>query len=102
MPLLSISARRAARQIVVAARRGRPELTITLPARGLILAHALLPAFLARIFKLVNSLLPKAIRGQGLVRKKGYESQSAIAPSLFTALADRATPRFNEGPRPRC
>ncbi len=101
MPLLSISARRAARQIVAAARRGRPELTITLPARGLILAHALLPNFLARIFKLVNSLLPKAIRGQGLVRKKGYESQSVIAPSLFTALADRATPRFNEGPRPR-
>jgi NAD(P)-dependent dehydrogenase (short-subunit alcohol dehydrogenase family) len=101
IPLLSISARRVARQIVAAARRGQPELTITLPARGLILAHALLPNFLARIFKLVNSLLPKAIRGQGLVRKKGYESQSVIAPSLFTALADRATPRFNEGPRPR-
>ena len=100
MPLLSISARRAARQIVAAARRGRPELTITLQARGLILAQALMPNCLARILETVNSLLPKAAPGQGLVRQTGYQSQSALAPSLLTALADRATPRFNEGPKP--
>ena len=44
-----------------------------------------------------HSLLPKAAPGQGLVRQTGYQSQSALAPSLLTALADRATPRFNEG-----
>ena len=63
MPLLSISARRAARQIVAAARRGRPELTITLQARALILAQATMPNLLARILETVNSLLPKATPG---------------------------------------
>jgi short-subunit dehydrogenase len=101
MPFLSMNAQRAARQIVAAARRGRPELTITIQARCLILVQAVMPNVLARILELVNSSLPKAAPGQGLVRKNGYESQSAWAPSLLTTLADRATPLFNEGPRPR-
>ncbi len=98
MPLGSMCAQRAARQIVAAARQGRPELTITLPARSLILAQAIAPGFLAHIFKLVNSLLPKAIPGPGFQRKKGFQSHSAVAPSLLTALADQATTRFNEEP----
>ena len=98
MPLGSICAQRAACQIVAAARRGRPELTITLQARSLILAQAIAPGFVAQILKLVNSLLPKATPGTGLQRKKGFQSHSALAPSLLTALADRATTRFNEEP----
>ncbi len=68
------------------------------PARSLILAQAIAPGFLAQIFKLVNSLLPKAIPGPGFQRKKGFQSHSALAPSLLTALADQATTRFNEEP----
>jgi NAD(P)-dependent dehydrogenase (short-subunit alcohol dehydrogenase family) len=101
MPFLSMNAQRAARQIVAAARRGRPELTITLQARCLILAQAITPNLLARVLQLVNSFLPKAASGQGLLRQKGYQSQSAWAPSLLTILADRAAPLFNEGPQPR-
>ena len=101
MPLLSMNAPRAARQIVAAARRGRPELTITLQARCVILAQAMMPNLFARILGLVNSLLPKAAAGEGLIRKNGYQSQSAWSPSFLTILADRATPRFNEGPQPR-
>ena len=100
MPFLSMDAQRAACQIVAAARRGRPELTITLQAKTLILAQALMPNFLAGLLKLANLLLPKAIPGKALGARKGYESRSAIAPSLLTGLADRATPRFNEGPSP--
>jgi NAD(P)-dependent dehydrogenase (short-subunit alcohol dehydrogenase family) len=100
MPFLSINASRAARQIVAAAHRGRPELTITLQARCLILAQAVMPNLLARILEVVNSLLPKAAPGQGRLKQKGHESQSSIAPSLLTALADQATPHFNEGPQP--
>ena len=58
MPFLSIDASRAARQIVEAARSGRPELTITLQARALILAQALAPNLFARAIQLVNVLLP--------------------------------------------
>jgi hypothetical protein len=101
IPFLSVNAQRAARQIVAAAQRGRPELTITLQARCLILAQAVMPNVLARILQLVNLLLPKAAPGQGLVRQKGYQSRSAWAPSLLTTLADRAAPLFNEGPQPR-
>jgi NAD(P)-dependent dehydrogenase (short-subunit alcohol dehydrogenase family) len=101
MPLLSTNARRAARQIVAAARRGQPELTITLQARCLILAQAIIPNIFARILEGVNFVLPKATPGEGLLKRKGYESQSAISPSLLTSLADQAAPRFNEGPRPK-
>jgi NAD(P)-dependent dehydrogenase (short-subunit alcohol dehydrogenase family) len=101
MPFLSMSAQRAARQIVAAARRGRPELTITLPARCLIVAQALMPNALARVLQLVNWLLPKTRAGRDAVTQKGYQSQSAWAPSLLTILADRAAPVFNEGPQPR-
>ena len=99
MPFLSINATRAARQIVAAARDGRPELTITLQARALIIAQALIPNLMARILNLVAFLLPKAAPGQGTVKHTGYESQSPVSPSVLTSLADRATARFNEEPR---
>jgi short-subunit dehydrogenase len=101
MPFLSMNAERAARQIVAAARRGQPALTITIPARCLIFAQAIMPNLLARILQLVNLLLPANEVGRGLVRQKGYDSQSAWAPSLLTILADQAAPLYNEGPQPR-
>ncbi|HEY5811983.1 MAG TPA: hypothetical protein VIT23_04955, partial [Terrimicrobiaceae bacterium] len=96
MPFLSMNASRAARQIVAAARRGRPELTITIQARCLILASAVMPNTLARLFILVNSMLPKASPEQGHHKQKGYDSQSVFSPSPLTTLADRATLDFNE------
>ncbi|HEY5741833.1 MAG TPA: SDR family oxidoreductase [Terrimicrobiaceae bacterium] len=96
MPFLSMNASRAARQIVAAARRGRPELTITIQARCLILASAVMPNTLARLFILVNSMLPKASPEQGHQKQKGYDSQSVLSPSPLTTLADRATLDFNE------
>ena len=98
MPFLSMNAGRAARQIVAAARRGQPALTITIPARCLIFAQAIMPNLLARILQLVNLLLPANEVGRGLVRQKGYDSLSAWAPSLLTILADQAAPLYNEGP----
>jgi hypothetical protein len=101
VPLLSIRAWRAARQIVAAVRRGRPELTIILPARGFILAHTLLlPNFLARIFRLVSSLLPKAIPGQRLVRKKAREPISHSPFSLQHSQTGQL-PASTREPQPR-
>jgi NAD(P)-dependent dehydrogenase (short-subunit alcohol dehydrogenase family) len=96
MPLLSMEASHAARQIVEAARRGRPELTITFPARILVFAQAIAPCGLAHIFRVVNSLLPKATGGEGFLQRKGFQSRSALSPSALTALADRAIGRYNE------
>ena len=65
MPFLSMNAHRAARQIVAAARRGRPELTITLQARCLILAQAMMPNLLARILSW-SLVYPKPHPGRDL------------------------------------
>ena len=65
-----MNAERAARQIVAAARRGQPALTITIPARCLIFAQAIMPNLLARILQLVNLLLPTNEVGRGLVDRK--------------------------------
>ena len=80
MPLLSISARRAARQIVAAARRGRPELTITLQARGLILAQALMPNCLARILENDEFAAPEGCTRAGACQTDGLSKPIGIGP----------------------
>jgi NAD(P)-dependent dehydrogenase (short-subunit alcohol dehydrogenase family) len=99
MPFLSIDAARAARQIVEAARSGRPELTITLQARALILAQAVAPNLFARALQLVNALLPGDPGGDAPSRRKGYHCQSDVSPSGLTQLADAASSQYNELPK---
>lgn len=60
MPLLTVSARRAARLIVAAARRRRGEVVIGLPAKLLRLVHDLFPAATLRTLDVSNRLLPRA------------------------------------------
>jgi len=60
LPLLTVSARRAARTIVAAARRRRGEVVIGLPAKLLRLAHDLFPAATLRTLDVSNRLLPRA------------------------------------------
>jgi hypothetical protein len=58
LPIASISAERAAARIVLAIRRGEAEVTISMPARLLRMAHALAPATVTRVLGLVNRVLP--------------------------------------------
>jgi NAD(P)-dependent dehydrogenase (short-subunit alcohol dehydrogenase family) len=60
MPLLTVSARSAARRIVAAARRRRGEVVIGLPAKLLRLVHDLFPAATMRTLDVSNRLLPRA------------------------------------------
>jgi NAD(P)-dependent dehydrogenase (short-subunit alcohol dehydrogenase family) len=53
IPGISIDARRAARQVIAACRRGDAELIITLPARLAVLVNAAFPATVARGFDLL-------------------------------------------------
>ena len=76
----------------------RPELTITLQARALILAQALAPGLFARALQLVNALLPGNPGGEAPSRRKGYHCQSDVSPSRLTQLADAASPHYNELP----
>jgi NAD(P)-dependent dehydrogenase (short-subunit alcohol dehydrogenase family) len=99
LPVLSIDARRAARQVIEACRRGDPELVITQPARFAVLMHALFPNAVARAMRLVNAVLPSPAPQHGIESRSGWQSMSAIAPSILTRLADEATRANNEVPQ---
>ena len=95
LPLTSISAERAARQIVEACRRGKAELIITIQAQAAAKLYGLFPEAVAEITALVNRMLPGA-GGIGTKKAAGKESTSFAAPSFLTALSDRASARNNE------
>src|SRR5215213_335598 len=95
LPISSIDARRAARQIVEACRRGDPQLLISVQAKAIVLLNAVFPNVSARALKLMNQLLPKPTGAGGDTTQTGWESQSPLAPSLLTRLSDRAAEENN-------
>ncbi|MFL6227215.1 MAG: SDR family NAD(P)-dependent oxidoreductase [Pyrinomonadaceae bacterium] len=97
-PVTSIRVERAARQIIAACARGDAELVITTQALLAVKFRALFPELTSDLLSLTNRLLPSA-RGEGSIgarRAKGKESTSELAPSLLTALTERAAERNNE------
>jgi short-subunit dehydrogenase len=58
LPVLSMDAEKAARRLVTAVLRGRPEITLTLPAKLGARVHALAPSTTLRVLSLVDRLLP--------------------------------------------
>ena len=97
LPVISVSAERAAREIVAACRTGRAELVISLPAKVAVMFETLFPELTSDLFGLANRLLP-APGGIGQREAKGKESGSIWSPSLLTTLNERAALRNNEVP----
>jgi NAD(P)-dependent dehydrogenase (short-subunit alcohol dehydrogenase family) len=97
LPLLTISAEHAARQIVRACVYGKSEVLLTLPAQVAARFHGLCPGLTADLLGLVNQVLPGP-GGIGTARVRGRESTSALSPSWATTLSDRASLRNNELP----
>jgi NAD(P)-dependent dehydrogenase (short-subunit alcohol dehydrogenase family) len=98
--LLSTSSDQAARQIIEACRYGSSELIITPQAKLLRLIKGLCPTLVIEGLSLVGRLLPGAGGADGNQLKRGWESQSIVAPSLLTRSADRAVSDNNEQPQP--
>lgn len=96
LPFTSIAAERAARQIVDACERGQAELVISIQAKAAVLFDALFPQLNAALMATVNRLLPGP-GGIGENSAKGRESQSIFAPSILTALSERAAIKNNQG-----
>jgi NAD(P)-dependent dehydrogenase (short-subunit alcohol dehydrogenase family) len=96
LPGLSISADRAARQIIEACRYGDPELTITVQARIAALANELAPAAVARAMTVIARLLPGPGGVDGNVPRRGFESESRWTNTPLTRLTDRAAVLNNE------
>ena len=98
LPLASISAERAARQIIGACRHGDAELVITLQAKLAILVRDLAPEVFAYLMTIVNGLLPGPTGREGDAAQPGHQSESPVAgpPSLLTATTYNAAARNNE------
>lgn len=97
LPLSSISAEKAAREVVNATKRGDPELTISIQAQLAARIHGLFPGLTSDLMGVANRLLPASDDEQ---RRRGYESTSWVAPSVITTLNDRAAERLNQGVDP--
>jgi NAD(P)-dependent dehydrogenase (short-subunit alcohol dehydrogenase family) len=90
VPGLSISAERAARQILDACRHGDPDLIITMQARLAIAATHATPGVIGRLMMVTSRVLPGSTGIAGDRHRKGRESSSRWAPSAATILTDRA------------
>jgi len=95
--LLSMSAARAARRIVRAIEQGEAHLVLGLPARLAALAHGVFPGAVSQLMTLLIGFLPRS--NHTLTAREaryGYESESALAPSVLTLATERAATRNNE------
>ena len=95
LPLISMSPKRAARQIVTACQRGDAEVVLSLPAKVAVRFHGLAPATTANFLSLVNRMLPPP-GGIGTGVRTGKQSFSDVSPSWLTTLNERAAQRNNE------
>jgi len=98
MPLLTISAERAARQAIDAIRQGRSERILSTNANVLARVHGAFPGLVPNVMALVNRLLPSAdrseptaIHGKELAPRKGSPLHA------LTTLGRSAGARLNQG-----
>jgi short-subunit dehydrogenase len=95
LPVTSVSAESAARQIVDAIAKGSAELVISTQAKIAAKVNALFPSLTSEMLALTNRFLP-ADGGVGRGHATGLESTSSISPSILTSLVDAASYRNNE------
>ena len=95
LPLLAMSAERAARRIVTACRYGEAEVILSLQAKLAATMHGIFPGLTADLLGVINGLLP-APDGIGTVHARGKQSESALSPSWLTTLSDQATQENNQ------
>lgn len=93
-PGMAMKAERAARRILSAAARGKPEITLTPQAKAAALAAAVFPNLTSRMLGLVNRLLPNE-GGLGTGQRAGHESISPFA-ALVTVGGRRPARRLHQ------
>jgi len=85
LPVVSISAERAARQIVQATQRGEAERILSLPANVLGRVHGVLPGTTANLLSAVNRILPQSDSASGS-SALGIEAQQRVHSRLLDVL----------------
>ena len=95
-PLTSISAKRAARQMIEACRNRQAQLVISIQAKALVLAHALFPNLSAKVLSLVNQSLPDPVTERQWDAMPGWKCKGAFPPDSVMLLADKASVENHE------
>ena len=96
LPILSMSAPRAAERIVRGIERGEVMLTMPVAAKLARLVHAILPGLTNRLMQFAERALLPPPGGLGTSEAKGYESETPITRSVLAALTDQAAIENNE------
>jgi NAD(P)-dependent dehydrogenase (short-subunit alcohol dehydrogenase family) len=101
LPLLTVSAERAARRIVRAVEMRERVVVVGGPAKLLRLLHSLFPGAIVRTLGLVNRFLPAPDEGErDRMALPGEIFRRGLARSILTRLGDRAAHLYNEEPPP--
>ncbi|GAC1613555.1 MAG: SDR family oxidoreductase [Ktedonobacteraceae bacterium] len=95
LPFTSISASKAAKQIVSATRRGSAEVVLSIQAQLLARFHGLFPGVTSDIMGFTNRFLPSG-EGVGTHSYTGKESETSITRSFLTRLGQQAAKTYNE------
>ena len=96
LPGLTVSAERAAREIIEACRYGDPELTISLPARIASRLNHVAPRTVAHAMAFANKTLPGPAGNEGDRLRRGRFSETRWTDSVATVLTHRAAVANNE------
>jgi len=96
LPLLTISAPRAASQIIAACRRGDAELIITVQAKLAVLARTIAPELFSDVMSLAHRVLPDAVGPEGDVASPGRSAASNWASSSILKPLYAAAQENNE------
>src|SRR5207249_3642064 len=95
VPVMSMAAERAGRQVVSACRRGDAEIVLGLPFKFAALLHGVAPGLVCDMMGLTNLGLPSP-GGIGTSAVKSRDIRTPLLPAWVTALNDRAAERNNE------
>jgi NAD(P)-dependent dehydrogenase (short-subunit alcohol dehydrogenase family) len=99
LPLISMDADRAARQIVQATKRGEAERILSLPANLLERFHGLFPGTTSNVLHVVNRLLPQANGSATTGSMRGEEIRQRQRSGFLNALMSQgewAAKRFHQ------
>jgi len=102
LPLISMDAERAARQIVQATKRGDAERVLSLPASAVALVNGVFPWLTTDVLSLINRLLPSDT-GAPTDSERGQNVRDEVTLPGFdqaTILGERAAQRLHQYPGP--
>lgn len=95
LPLLTMSAERAAKKIIKAMQLGKHTLTLTMPAKMGKAMKESAPDLTISFFDMINRFLPEPEEG-GEETRKGFESESKKSSTILTKPTDKAAEKNKE------